>query len=269
MSPGNKSQKPRIRLDSYLKMHLLLLSNTKNFDLDHLEHAKNAIKDLLGSKIKKVLFIPYAQVLRPYDAFADGIRRKFKAMGYGLESIHEASDPLAEISNAEAIFVGGGNTFNLLHHLRSKGLETAIYERVAEGMPYIGSSAGSNVACPTIMTTNDMPIIELEGFTGLGLIPFQINPHFTDDVPAHFQGETRSQRIEEFIELNPATYVVGLKEGSMLRIAGASIKLLGTAGARIFKKGQLTKDYSPGSSLSFLLPVGQSAIISGHKVYTH
>jgi dipeptidase E len=234
------------------KRQLLLLSNTKNATQDHLEHATQAIVDMLGTQTQTVLFIPYAQVLSSFTALTALMRQIFQNIGYQLHSIHEATDRLAAIADAKAIFFGGGNTFNLLYHVRAYGLQEPIRARVSEGVPYIGSSAGANIACPTIKTTNDMPIIDPIGLEALNLIPFQINPHFTDAHPAGHQGESRSERIREFIELHPETHVVGLREGSMLRIEGSSIKLLGESGARIFVKGKPAKDYFPRDSVQFL-----------------
>jgi dipeptidase E len=141
----------------------------------------------------------------------------------------------------------------MLHEMYEAGIMDAIRERVAAGVPYMGWSAGSNAACPTIKTTNDMPIVEPESFDALGLVPFQINPHYTDaQLPQH-QGETRADRIAEFIEANPDMYVVGLREGSALRVEGAAMELLGDKEMRLFKKGEDVKEFKPGDSISFLL----------------
>jgi dipeptidase E len=238
---------------SMLNRHLLLLSNTKNPNQDYLQHAAHLIVETLGRHTTKVLFIPYAQVLSSFSDFATLMRRTFRQMGYQLLSIPEVDDPIAAINDAEAIFVGGGNTFHLLSAIRANGLEGPIRARVSEGVPYIGSSAGANIACPTIMTTNDMPIVDPNGLTALNLIPFQINPHFIDADPFSQGGESRTERIKEFIKLHAGTYVVGLREGSMLKIDGSSIALFGQPGARIFVEGNSPKDYLPGDSVTFLL----------------
>jgi dipeptidase E len=219
-----------------------------------LQHAENAIKDFLGENIKRVLFAPFASVRESFDHYASMVRGRFQAMGYDLDSVHQASDPHEAVKNAEAIFIGGGNTFHLLTHLYKTNLLEIIRARVNDGTPYIGSSAGTNVACPTIKTTNDMPIIEPPSFNALGLVPFQINPHYTDFHQPEHQGETRAERIAEFIEVNPGVYVVGLREGSILRIEGSTIKLLGDKDVRVFIKGQDAIEYSPETSLQFLLP---------------
>jgi dipeptidase E len=231
---------------------LLLLSNSKNYGQGYLEHAEAMIKDFLGETIESVLFIPYAVVRLSFDEFAAMVRGRFQTMGYELASVHEANDPVDAVKNAEAIVVAGGNTFHLLKCLYDTKLLEAIRERVNEGVPYIGWSAGSNVACPTIKTTNDMPIVEPPSFDALGLVPFQINPHYTDAVLPQHSGETRAERIAEFVLANPGMYVVGLREGGTLRIEGSQIELLGEKEARVFLKDQEPADYQPGSSLGFL-----------------
>ncbi|MBI3950704.1 MAG: dipeptidase PepE [Acidobacteria bacterium] len=232
---------------------LLLLSNSKNYGMGYLEHAESAIQDFLGEKVRGVLLIPFAAVRISFDEFTSMVRERFQAMGYELTSAHEVSDPNDAVMNAEAIVVAGGNTFHLLTHLYRTGLLETIGARVNDGTPYIGWSAGANVACPTIKTTNDMPIVELPSFNALGLVPFQINPHYTDATLAEHSGETRAERIAEFIEVNPGVYVVGLREGSMLRIEGSRIELLGDRDAKVFIKGKDPTDYNSGASLEFLL----------------
>src|SRR5204863_2858794 len=167
---------------------------------------------------------------------------------YELASVHTSDDPCQAMQTAEAIIVGGGYTFHLLHHLYQRGLMETIRARVSAGVPYIGWSAGSNIACPTIKTTNDMPIIEPSSFAALGLVPFQINPHYLDAHPEGHQGETREERLLEFIEVNPAITVVGLREGSMLRIEGTTIRLIGDRPVRIFMHGEEAQEYSPQAS---------------------
>jgi dipeptidase E len=167
--------------------------------------------------------------------------------------VHREANALSAVNEAEAVAVAGGNTFHLLSHIYKHDLLAAIRSRVIAGAPYIGWSAGSNVACPTIRTTNDMPIVEPPSFDALGLVPFQINPHYLDAHPEGHQGETREERILEFIEANPGLHVVGLREGSILRIEGGRITLLGEKTARVFIKGAEPKEYSHADSLEFLL----------------
>lgn len=232
---------------------LLLLSNSSNYGEGYLEYPASAIRDFLGSAVKTVLFVPFAGVRYSYAEYVAKVRERFEAMGYGLESVHDASDPHLAVSRAEAIVVGGGNTFHLLRGLYNAELLEAIRARVLDGAPYVGWSAGANVACPTIKTTNDMPIVEPPSFRALDLVPFQINPHYTDEQPAGHAGETRDERLAEFIEANEGIHVVGLREGTMLRIEDASIKLLGEKSARVFFKGREPVDYAPHESLQFLL----------------
>jgi len=239
---------------------LLLLGNSKNQKEPYLGHAESEITRLLGNKRANVLFIPYAQVLPSFDLFAATAREGFQRMGYDLASIHMSDDPHEAIREAEAIVIGGGNTFHLLHKLEERNLLTPIRDSVEAGTPFIGWSAGANVACPSIKTTNDMPIVEPMSLNALGLVPFQINPHYVDcsDDPTV---ETREERLNEFTEVNPDIYVVALREGSFLRVDEISIELFGALGARIFKKGKSPQDYRAGEAFDFLLPA-HAAILS-------
>jgi dipeptidase E len=151
------------------------------------------------------------------------------------------------------VVVGGGNTFALLKKMQEQGLVDAVRMAVAElGVPYVGWSAGSNVVCPTIRTTNDMPIVEPESFEAAGLVPFQINPHYTDAHPDGHAGETREQRIEEFIAANPGMTVAGLREGCLLRIEGDRRELVGERSMRIFRQGEAAREIKPGGEISSL-----------------
>lgn len=236
------------------RKRLLLLSNSVNYGQGYLEHARAVIKDFLGASVQKILFFPYAGVTRSFDEYAAAVRAPFEEMGYKLDSVHEASDAERAVRSAEAIAVGGGNTFHLLRWLYEANLIESIRARVSEGTPYMGWSAGSNVACPTIKTTNDMPIVEPPSFNALNLVPFQINPHYTDASLTGHSGETREQRIAEFTTANQGVYVVGLREGSALRIEDSEVNLLGDKQARIFVSGEEAKEYSTADSLNFLLP---------------
>lgn len=232
---------------------LLLLSNSTNYGEPYLSSRGDAIKDFLGETIKRVLFIPYASVRFSYDASAAMAQERFAGWGYDLQSVHTSDDQPSAVHSAEAVVISGGNTFHLLRGLYENNLLDSIRAQVGDGLPYIGWSAGANVACPTIMTTNDMPIVEPPSLNALGLVPFQINPHYTDAVIMGHGGETRDDRLAEFIEINPDTYVVGLREGSILRIEGKTISLLGDKPARVFRKGQEAREYGPEESLQFLL----------------
>ncbi len=230
----------------------LLLSNSRNPGQGYLDHALAPIRSFIGPSRERVLFVPYAGVRLSYDDYAANVRERFEAMGYALDSIHEAADPARAVDEAEVLVVGGGNTFHLLLTLAERGLIERIRARVLAGVPYVGWSAGSNIASPTIRTTNDMPIVEPPSFEALGLVPFQINPHYTDLHPPGHQGETRAERIEEFCVMNPSVPVVGLPEGTMLRVEGDRMTLLGSQPAYVFRHGFAPTEAAPGSGLQFL-----------------
>lgn len=234
-------------------MKLLLISNSTNPGEPYLDYPKNNIRDFLGKKPVRVLFIPYAAVTFSYDLYEQKVSERFREIGHEIESIHRLSNPSEAVRNAAAIAVGGGNTWKLLKTIRDNNLIEAVREKVLGGTPYIGWSAGSNVACPTIRTTNDMPVTEPDSFESFNLVPFQINPHYLDANPEGHAGETREQRIEEFIEINPDLYVVGLREGTMLLVENGKMKLMGPRKARIFRKGSVPAELGTNDDLSFLL----------------
>ena len=235
------------------RRRLLLLSNSRNYETEYLEHAGDAIRDFLGDHKGPVLFVPWAGVTVAWDAYAGMVGERFAALDRELVSIHTCDDAKSAVREAGAIAVGGGNTFHLLDAMQRNGVLEMMREQVREGVPYMGWSAGSNVACPTIRTTNDMPIVEPESFDALGLVPFQINPHYTDAVVPRHRGETRADRIAEFVRANPDTWVVGLREGSMLRIEGMEMSLLGDREMRLFRDGEEPRELTPADSLAFLL----------------
>jgi len=233
-----------------MTLRLLLISTSTVFGTRYLEHAFADLRDAL-SGVGRVLFIPYA--LRDRDGYAARAREAFGEMGFQLDSIHQAADPRRALQRAEAVFCGGGNTFRLLKTLYDEDLLEPLRERAREGMPYTGASAGSNLACPTIKTTNDMPIVEPPSFAALGLVSFQINPHYLDPEPGStHMGETRETRIREFHEENE-TPVVGLREGAMVRGEGDSLQLRGVAGARLFRRGKEPVEVPTGSDLAALV----------------
>ncbi len=235
-------------------MNLLLISNSTNPGEDYLGWPKEEIREYLNKhNIKRVLFIPYAGVTFSYDTYEEKVNKVFLTLGTEIYSIHKESNPIKAVMEAEAIAVGGGNTFQLVKEMQKKGLMQAIKERVLQGMPYMGWSAGSNVACPSLKTTNDMPIAEPDSFNCMALIPFQINPHYLDAHPSNHGGETREQRIEEFLVANPDMYVAGLREATLLLYENGKLSLRGRHALRVFKSGQDPIELEPGSDLQFLM----------------
>jgi len=234
-------------------MRLLLISNSTNPGEAYLDYPKNNIRDFLGAKPVRALFIPYAAVTFSYDSYENKVNERFREIGHEVVSIHHFTDPVEAVKNADAIVTGGGNTWKLLKMIQDKGLIEIVRQKVIAGTPYIGWSAGSNMACPTIRTTNDMPVVEPVSFNAFNLIPFQINPHYLDVNPSGHAGETREQRIEEFIEANPGIIVAGLREGTLLRLENNKLDLIGKRSLRIFRKGFEPLEIEPGKDLSFLL----------------
>ena len=229
---------------------ILLISNSTVHGRRYLDHVEDEIKAFLGPA-KTVLFFPFALFDR--DDYAAKAKARFAAMGYPLESAHTAGNPQKAIDRADAIFIGGGNTFRLLKALQDLELLEPIRRKVKSGVPYIGSSAGSNVAGPTIKTTKDMPIVQPRSFDSLGLIPFQISPHYLDPDPnSTHMGETQEERILQFLEENE-TPVVGIREGAWLFIENDAVTLNGKTGARIFRRGQAPVEVTPGSEISQLV----------------
>lgn len=234
-------------------MRLLLISNSTNPGEEYLDYPKNNIKDILGEKPLNAIFIPYAAVTFSFEEYEKKVNDRFVEIGHHVTSIHRFINPIEAIENSDAIVVGGGNTWQLVKMLQEKGLMKAIRKKVKQGTPYIGWSAGSNIACPSLRTTNDMPIVEPVKFKTLKLVPFQINPHYLDDNPANHGGETREMRINEFIEVNRDLYVVGLREGTMLLLEDNDLTLIGKRKARIFKYGEAPMELSDEDDFNFLL----------------
>ena len=234
-------------------MRLLLISNSTNAGEPYLQYPLPAIKDFLGKRRMKCLFIPFAGIMIDFDEYTSRVRERFEEIGHDLVSLHHSVDPIEEIEDAEAIVVGGGNTWQLLKMTQEAGLIETVRRKVLNGIPYIGWSAGSNMACPTIRTTNDMPVVQPLNFHAFNLIPFQINPHYTDTNPIGHAGETREARIEEFIEINRGISVVGLREGCILRVEHEHLLLWGSKTARLFKYGKPPEELNPGDDMDFLL----------------
>jgi dipeptidase E len=233
---------------------LLLISNSTNAGEDYLGWPRQIIsKFFSGSRVKRILFVPYAGVSVSYDDYTARVQEVFEKLGLEVYSIENEPNRINAIHEAEAIAVGGGNTFHLVYMLHKLRLMDPIFRMASSGTPFIGWSAGANVACPSMKTTNDMPVIEPETFDCLNLIPFQINPHYLDANPAGHGGETREQRIQEFLMVNPETTVVGLREATALLVEGRTMQLLGVRPARIFRAGTDPREVDPGTDVSFLL----------------
>jgi dipeptidase E len=252
-------------------MKLLLISNSTIAGQPYLQWPVEHIRTFLGC-VDSVAFIPYAAVTFSYDEYEAKVQARFDDLGIEVRSVHREADPAAAIRNAEAIVVGGGNTFALLKKMQEQGLVDAVRMAVTElGVPYVGWSAGSNVCCPTICTTNDMPIVEPQSFRAVGAVPFQINPHYLDAHPDGHAGETREQRIEEFITANPGVWVAGLREQCLLRVdaenagsgvscasgkggaKGCKMELVGARPMRVFRRGDTPLEVNPGDDLTFLM----------------
>ena len=228
-------------------MELLLLSNSRS-PAGYLAHALDAIREIVGPR-RRALFVPFASVTASWDDFADRVRGALSSLDLDIEPVHGATDPVRAVAEAEIVMVGGGNTFHLLRECRARGLLEPIASRVRAGAPYIGWSAGANLACPTISTTNDMPIVDPQGFGALGLVGFQINPHYTNALPPGHQGETRNERIAEYLQANPQATVLGLPEGDWVRVSGDSATLHGPHPALLFRAGREPEELAPGRPL--------------------
>ena len=213
---------------------LLLISSSNVHGYGYLDHAEPEMKSFLGG-IRHVAFVPFA--IQDRVAYTAKVAERLAKMGFRVDE---------DVEKAEAIFVGGGNTFRLLKALYETGLIEKIRSRVLSGTPYIGSSAGSNIAAPTIRTTNDMPIVEPPSFDALNLVPYQINPHYLDaDATSTHMGETREQRLKEFHEENDIP-VVAIREGTMLRVETGVTKVVGSRNARVFRRGVEAVEVEPG-----------------------
>lgn len=233
-------------------MKLLLISNSTNAGEQYLAYPLDAIDRFLGA-VRDVAFVPYAAVTFSYDAYESKVQQRLGERGIRVRSVHREADPAEAIRRADAVCVGGGNTFALVRKMQEQGLVEAIREKIEAGTPYLGWSAGSNVACPTICTTNDMPIVQPESFDAIGAVKFQINPHYLDANPEGHAGETREQRIMEYIEANPDRWVAGLREGCMLHLRDGRMELIGSRPMRMFKKGVEPFEVAAGDDLGFLL----------------
>lgn len=229
---------------------LLLISNSTNHGQGYLDHCLAEIDAFLGS-VRSLVFVPFA--MRDREAYGANVAVRLSAIGVKVSSLTLDGAGRRMISDAEAVFTGGGNTFRLLKTLEDAGFLSLLRALALAGTPYLGSSAGTNLATPTIRTTNDMPIVEPASFEALRLVPFQINPHYVDaDPDSTHMGETREKRLQEFHEENE-TPVVGLREGAWIRVEDDRAWLGGVRGARIFRRGQEPEERKPGDELDDLL----------------
>ncbi|MDX1454784.1 MAG: dipeptidase PepE [Gammaproteobacteria bacterium] len=234
------------------KRNLLLLSSSRSATTGFLEACDAEIRETLGT-IKRAVFIGYAVVGDESHARLHMVDQRLAEFGVSLEHITVSADPVAAIESAEAVLVSGGNTYCLLDGLYRNAVLDPLRRRIAEGMPYIGWSAGSNVAGATICTTNDMPIIQPPSFRAIGAVPFQLNPHFTDAMPPGHRGETREDRLREYLALHRDGRVVGIAEGGALRVQGDSMRLCGEHDGWLFRHGEPRIRLAAGKDISYLL----------------
>ena len=242
-------------------MKLLLISNSTMAGEAYLRWPLSHISGFLQRhNVKEVCFVPYAGVSlskeglqASYDIYTNRVAEVFQTIGVTVRSVHQSENPAQMANDAQAIVVGGGNTFHLVSEMHKTGLMEAVRSKAMAGTPFLGWSAGANVACPTLMTTNDMPITEPPSFKTLGLVPFQINPHYLDTSQAGHGGETRQQRIEEFLAVNPDVTVAGLREGCLLYLEDGHLQLIGNKRLRLFRHGNEPQEMEPSSNFSFLL----------------
>ena len=234
---------------------ILAFSSSRVGNVGYLETAVPFIKDLLGDALLQIAFIPFASVDNNFEDYTLNVKKGLETLPYTI-TIVTPDNAIETITKAAAIMVGGGNTFKLLHDIYYLKLLDIIRDKVNKGAPYIGWSAGSNILGPTIGTTNDMPVIEPKSFNALGLLPFQINPHYSNVKPAGHNGETRDQRLEEFIKLNPGLPIVGLQEGTGLRLLNGRLQMIGALPAVLFTGDEneiVKKEISVNEDLTFLL----------------
>ncbi len=228
---------------------LFLMSNSTNHGEGYLDHSMTEILDFFGA-VRRLVFVPFA--LKDQAAYTLKARTRLEREGFSVTGLRADAQGHAELAAAGGVFVGGGNTFRLLDQLQRSGLLEALRARVLAGMPYMGASAGTNITAPTIRTTNDMPIVQPRDFDALGVIPFQINPHYLDASPdSQHMGETRETRLREYLEENMRP-VVGLREGAWLRREGGHLQLGGRSGARLFQRGQEPQELAPGDVSTLL-----------------
>ncbi len=221
-----------------MSKNLLLFSSSRVAETQYLEHALPVIAEFFADSNANapIVFIPYAGVTISYEQYEAQVAQAFNQVGLEVKSVHRFKSQQEAIANAPGIVVGGGNTFALLNALYQENLLEPIKQHCSQGKPYVGWSAGSNIAGPTIKTTNDMPIVAPPSFEALSLIPWQVNPHYIDGNPPGHQGETRQQRLEEFLRLNPNAKVIGIAEGTAIRFQDDSIRYHGKKPGYVFNQ---------------------------------
>lgn len=236
-----------------MSRNLLLVSSSKCHPSGYLDHCAEQAAELFTA-VTEIIFVPYA---RPggmtHDAYTAVARERFAAMKIAVRGLHEFDDPAAAIEESQGMFIGGGNTFVLLKQLYDDGVIELVRRRLQSGTPYLGTSAGSNVAGLTIGSSNDMPIVHPPSFDAFGVVPFNINPHYPRAAadPTHM-GETRDDRIKEFHIFNSQP-VVSIREDSMLRVVGETMTLIGETDGYVFRTGKERETVAAGSDLSELL----------------
>lgn len=219
-----------------MNMELLLLSNSTLPGEPFFEWPRQYVTRFLAGR-ERIGFVPFAAPEDQQDAYVEKVAEVFASIGHETIGLHKVTDQNAAMDGVDMVAVGGGNSFLLLRSMYRSGLIRTLRDRVERGLPYLGWSAGANVACPTIMTTNDMPIVEPPSLKAFHFVPFQINPHYTEaTIPGH-GGESRGQRISEYLALNPRSTVAGLREGALLHVSGDRMELHGT-GMSVFRRGK-------------------------------
>ena len=237
-----------------MSKRILAFSSSRVGISGYLETAVPLIKNFLGAAPLHIAFIPFASVENDYEEYGSAVRSALQTLPHTIAVVQQR-DAKNTIAQSDVIMVGGGNSFKLLHDIYEANVLDVIRNKVSAGAPYIGWSAGSNILCPAIATTNDMPIIQPKSFNALGLFPFQINPHYINQKPGGHNGETRDQRLEEFLKMNPGISVIGLPEGSALHLEHSVLKYLGSFTGLLLhaEQNNLRKEIVDGEDLSFLL----------------